>query len=1217
MTSSSYLRYPHLHKDLITFTAQDDVWIAPVAGGRAWRVSAEQSPPRNPRFTPDGTSLVWTVTRGEAPEVVAAPVDGGAATQLTYWGHAGTKVKGFTADGRVVATSAWEQADSRLTWAYAVDLDTGRRERLNYGPVDSVAFGPVVGDERPVVVSSVLSREPAAWKRYRGGTAGKLWIDVDGSGEFSRLVPKLDGNLCDPMWVSGRIAFLSDHEGHGNLYSVLPDGTGLRRHTDFEGFYVRHASSDGARIVFESAGNLFSLDNLDSEAVLLDISLGAVNGARTPHLLQAGKHLNEVVPTADGRASVVEAHGTVHLLTHRGGPARVIAAEPGARARLGRPLGSGHVMYVADNGGEEALYIKALGDSSPRPAAGPAAGAATAGAGTAAPAPQAAAMEDSDAESVDLPKPVSAHAVNAETFKAAAPAAPVGQTGQAGQTGTASESPKDPAATAGEDPAVGAAAGEDAAAGQPASAAAAGQDQLRRIDYPSRTRAAQAAASPDGSRIALGTEFGEVLLVDVAAGTTELIAQTSAGSVGELAFSPDSTWLLWNEPLDTGENRSRLRLAAVAPKDGQERIVDLTDGRFLDFSADFTRDGKYVAFLSRRSFDPVYDTHSFDLSFPASTKPFLLALAADTPSPFGPDVDGRPQTGTPESSARQAAATEPGAPGTWPAGGVGAGGAADVRTTVDTAGLAARIIAVPAGQDRYVALKPVEGGLLWQVDRSGGTTGEGLANTSDKPAAAALDRLDLATRKVTRVVEELDSFRASADGRWIAAVHGEKVTVLSSAAKADDDDADVTEVDLDRIVLRLDPIQVWGQAFDEAWRLQRDFFYTPDMAGTDWDAVHARYRPIVDRLGSHDDLVDLLWELHGELGTSHAYVTPVPDVEEGAGAQGLLGAVFEPTADGWTIASIIGGESSDPGAFSPLEAPGVAARPGEILEAVNGVPVPQAGPGELLAGTAGKIVELTVRSTGGTKGAGEGPTRRRVAVVPLKSEERLRYQQWVADNRAMVRKASNGTFGYLHVPDMMPRGWAQLHRDLDTETAADALVVDVRRNRGGHTSPLVAEAISKRMDAWAISRGHGPEIYPPQSPRGPVVVLTDEFAGSDGDIITAVAKLRGIGPVVGMRTWGGVVGIDGKFSLADGTGVTQPRYAFWFREGQGFHVENYGVDPDIEVPFAPHDHLAGNDPQLEAAIGVLLEMQREIPTVRPPELAGYRNLAPAPLPPRP
>lgn len=1177
MTSSSYLRYPHLNQGLITFVAQDDVWIAPLDGGRAWRVSAETSPARNPRFTPDGSHLLWTVTRGRAPEVVMAPVDGGPTKQLTHWGSAGTKVKGFTADGDVVVTSSFEQPDSRLTWAYSVSTETGQRSSLPYGPVDAVVFGPVVGDEKPMVISSALSREPSAWKRYRGGTSGKLWIDIDGSGEFTRLVPELDGNLCDPMWVAGRIVFLSDHEGHGNLYSVLPDGTNLRRHTDFEGFYVRHASTDGTRIVFESAGNLFLLDGLDAEAVQLEISLGGANAAHSPRLLEVGAHLNDVVPNLDGTASVVEAHGTVHWLTHRDGPARVVAATPGVRARLARPLGQGHVMYVADEGGEEALYIRALADPAPAPVPMstpvPAAGAGQ----------PAEAGEAADTEEVTLPRPVSAHAANAATFQARESA------GQ-GQPAVLDDSAAAPVA-----------AGASTPAPETEGKSAEDASELRRIDYPSRTRAAEAVASPDGARIAIGTELGQVLLVDVQGGTMELVAQTREGAVQELAFSPDSAWLVWTEPQDPDERHSKIRLAAVTAEAGaQDRAIDLTDGRFADHHAVFTPDGKFVAFLSQRSFDPVYDTHSFDLSFPAATKPFLIALAATTPSPFGPYLNGAPHHDEGKVAGKESAHIS--------------------NLAVDVAGLAARIIAVPVPQDRYVDLAAVDGGLLWQVDPGNGATGDGLATPNDKAAAARLDRFDFATGKTATLVDELGSFRVSGDGKWVTTVHDDEVKVLPAGATAANDTADITEVDLTRILLRLDPVQVWGQAFDEAWRLQRDFYYAPDMAGVNWQGVHDRYRPVVDRLGSHDDLVDLLWELHGELGTSHAYVTPKPVEEAGAGAQGYLGAVFEATGNGHVIREIFTGESSDPQAFSPLAAPGVAARVGEVLESVNGIAVPAQGPAALLAGTAGKIVELMLRGepgTGSDAGEGAAPTRRRVAVVPLKSEERLRYQQWVGANRAMVRKASSGAFGYLHVPDMMPHGWAQLHRDLDTETAADALVIDVRRNRGGHTSQLVAEVISKRMDAWCVARGMSPAIYPSQSPRGPVVVLTDEFAGSDGDIITAVAKLRGIGPVVGMRTWGGVVGIDGRFSLADGTAVTQPRYAYWFRDGQGFHVENYGVDPDIEVPFPPHDHLAGNDPQLEAAIGVLVEMQKEIATVRPPALEGYRNVAPAPLPPRP
>ena len=300
MTSSSYFRFPHVHGDLVTFVAEDDVWIAPLSGGRAWRVSSLQLPARNPRFTPDGKRLVWTVIQGTAPEVVSAEVDGGGYRQLTYFGHGTTKVKGFTAAGDVVVTSAFRQAESRHTYAYSLPVEGGWAEELPFGPVESVAFGPEVGDERPVVLASVLSREPAWWKRYRGGTAGKLWIDADGNGEFERLVPELDGNLTDPMWVKGRVAFLSDHEGFGNLYSVLPGGGDLRRHTDHEDFYVgtqpptANAWSSNPRA---SSGCSMICPRRPSGW----ISPWARRRSRgAAALLKVAKHLGEVVPDASG-----------------------------------------------------------------------------------------------------------------------------------------------------------------------------------------------------------------------------------------------------------------------------------------------------------------------------------------------------------------------------------------------------------------------------------------------------------------------------------------------------------------------------------------------------------------------------------------------------------------------------------------------------------------------------------------------------------------------------------------------------------------------------------------------------------------------------------------------------------------------------------------------------------------------------------------------------
>ena len=235
----------------------------------------------------------------------------------------------------------------------------------------------------------------------------------------------------------------------------------------------------------------------------------------------------------------------------------------------------------------------------------------------------------------------------------------------------------------------------------------------------------------------------------------------------------------------------------------------------------------------------------------------------------------------------------------------------------------------------------------------------------------------------------------------------------------------------------------------------------------------------------------------------------------------------------------------------------------------------------------------------------DGPNTvdRRVVVVPLKSDRVLRYHDWVAANRGEVLRASGGRLGYVHVPDMAPPGWAEFNRDLAAAVRHEGLLVDVRENGGGDTSQLVVEKLSRRIIGWDLSRHNRPLSYPRDAPRGPMVALADEYAGSDGDIITQAVKQYRLGTVVGTRTWGGVIGIDMRYSLVDGTAVTQPKYAFWFAEpGPGWSVENYGVDPDVEVPIAPHDWAAGRDPQLETAIRLALAALDASPAATPPSL---------------
>ncbi|WP_405613660.1 S41 family peptidase [Streptomyces sp. NBC_00076] len=1065
--SPAYLRFPHLHGELVAFTAEDDVWLAPLDGGRAWRVSADNMPVAHPRISPDGTTVAWTSTRDGAPEVHIAPADGGPAKRLTHWGSRQTQVRGWTPDGQVLVITTHGQANLRRKWAHAVPLDGGPATRLPYGLVGDVAHS----GSGPVVLCTSVGREAAWWKRYRGGTAGKLWIDREGDGEFVRLHEELDGNLEYPVWAGDRIAFLSDHEGVGALYSSLPDGSDLRRHTPLDGYYARHAAGDGTRVVYASAGELWILDDLDgAEPRRLDIRLGGQRVDRQPFPVNAARWFGSGAPDHTARGSAIGVRGAVHWVTHRSGPTRALAAEPGVRARLPRTFradGEEWVVWVTDAEGDDALEFA--------PATGLAPG--------------------------STPRRLAA-----------------------GQLG----------------------------------------------------RVLGLAMAPDGSRAAVAAHDGRVLLVERETGEVREVDRSEDGDVSGLAFSPDSSWLAWSHP---GPRPLRqLRLANTTDLS----VTEATPLRFQDYSPAFTLDGRHLAFLSNRSFDPVYDEHVFDLAFVVGDRPHLITLAATTPSPFGPQRHGRPfeapdKDETPDSEGTPA-------------------------TRIDLEGLADRIVPFPVEAARYSNLRAAKDGVLWLRHPVRGVLGSSRATPDDPDPHTELERYDLAQQRIEHLAVDVDHFAVSGDGKRVLLWTDGRLKVVPSDRRAsndDDSDTNIT-VDLTRIRQLVDPSAEWRQMYDETGRVMRDHFWRADMSGVDWTGVLDRYRPVLDRVATHDDLVDLLWEIQGELGTSHAYVMPRGGYGGGA-RQGLLGADISRHDDGpqgsaqWRIDHILPTETSDPGARSPLAAPGVAVRAGDAIVAVGGVPVdPVTGPGPLLVGTAGKPVELTISPSGG------GEVRHAV-VVPLADEEPLRYQAWVADRRAYVHEKSGGRLGYLHVPDMQAPGWAQIHRDLRVEVAREGLVVDVRDNRGGHTSQLVIEKLARRIVGWAVPRGMRPYSYPQDAPRGPVVAVANEFSGSDGDIVNAAIKALGIGPVVGTRTWGGVIGIDSRYRLVDGTLITQPKYAFWL-ENYEWGVENHGVDPDVEVVQRPQDYAAGRDVQLDEAVRLALEALEASPAKTPPSL---------------
>jgi tricorn protease len=1110
VTSPGYLRFPHIAGDLVVFAADDDIWLAPAAGGRAWRFTTDEAPAETPKLTPDGKHVAWVSNWDGSAEIYVASLADGASTRLTYWGTSWARVSGWTPSGELLAVSAANQPFGHYVQARALTTalsgSPGAERVLPFGPVSDLSLGGS-GDGTGAGTLGLLTgtwgsfnADPAYWKRYRGGTAGRLWVgpatavvrdapDAAGAagGPFRRVLADLPAQFACPMIVGGRLAFISDHEGTGNVYSCALDGSDLRRHTDHEGWYARQAGTDGRRIVYARGGELWLLEDLRAAGpVRLDITLGAAARGRGPRLVTAEDHVGSLSVDHGGRASTIEVRGTVHWLTHRDGPARAVSVVPGARARFPQVLGTGgQVVWATDADGRDSLEI---GSGDPASPAGPAA----------------------------APRRIAA-----------------------GQVG----------------------------------------------------RITGLAAAPDGTMVAVAAQDGQLRVVDAGSGQVREIAASDNGVVTGLAWSPDSAWLAWSQPVEhpAGMNMKplrRLRLARIA--DGQ--VFDATDGRFADTEPVFTLDGKYLAFLSMRNFDPIYDAHFFDLTFPYGARPYLLPLDATTPSPFAPSLGGRP-------------AGEPQDPPV--AGGDGPGGPV---VTVHATGMADRIVALPVPEARYSWLRAVAGGLAWLREPVTGNLGIGGAEPADDAPRPVLERFDFGKRDVCELAAEVDWFEASGDGsRLVTSDHG-KLTLIPAERKADGDNPDdKVEIDRSRARFLLDPPAMWQQAYAEAGRIVRHDFWVADMADVDWDAVQDEYRPLLDRITTGSEFVDVLYDLFGELGTSHAYAFS-PDGDTPVAGPGLLGADIARNGDGWRVTRVVRGDTSDPRARAPLAAPGAGIAAGDALLAVDGRPIGADGPGPLLVGAAGKPVELTVAPADGSRS-------RSVPVVPLRSDTRLRYLDWVSAKRARVRELSGGRIGYLHVPDMVSQGWADFHRDLRTEMLRDALIVDVRGNTGGHTSQLVVEKLARRVIAWDVPSGMRPSTYPEDAPRGPVVAIANECSGSDGDIVTGAIRLLRLGPVVGARTWGGVIGFDNEHELIDGTQITVPRLAFWFEE-YGWGVENYGVDPDVEVIMSPDDWAAGRDTQLETAVRLAAEALQQRPAMRPPDPRTRPSRRRPPLPPR-
>lgn len=659
----------------------------------------------------------------------------------------------------------------------------------------------------------------------------------------------------------------------------------------------------------------------------------------------------------------------------------------------------------------------------------------------------------------------------------------------------------------------------------------------------------EVAPSPARRAAAVTTCGYELHLVDLDAGTTKLLDKSEYGAISQPVWSPGGEWLAYVFPESLHSTTVRMVNTVTG------RVVPVTSVGANDYSPSFDPDGRYLYYLSNRSLDPVFDKVMFDYGFPKAAKPFLVTLRKDITSPFNPGPRPREET-------KKEKAPPP-------------------DLTIDPDGISGRAEPFPVDAADYSKIRGIRGKALYLSFPVEGA-GKRPLFSRVPPVNGVIESYDLNENSKDTFASGVSDFSLSADGSTAALRVGGELRVVSATEKVDDKKPESKEpgrktgwVDLKRMRVWAEPDKEWGQMLRETWRLMRESYWRKDLRGLDWPRVYSRYSRLLEAVSTRAELSDVLSEMQGEVGTSHSYEIGGDYGEEKPYPVGGLGADLKFAGDGYQVTKIHQGDPSNEGEKSPLLTAGADVRPGDLITSIDGAPLTRTlTPRMVLLSASGVQVRLRVR---------RGSEEREVTVKTLADEKRLLYREWVEQNRRYVHEKTGGRVGYVHIPDMIWTGFAEFHRLYPQESEKEALVVDVRHNSGGHASSLLLEKLSRRRVGYAVDRKGKSWPYPDDSVKGPLVALTNEYAGSDGDIFSHSFKLMGLGPLVGVRTWGGVVGINTTRALVDGTVVTQPQIAFWFKD-TGWGVENYGTDPTIEVDNAPADYASGKDRQLDRAI---------------------------------
>ncbi|MCP4909200.1 MAG: protease [Bacteroidetes bacterium] len=661
--------------------------------------------------------------------------------------------------------------------------------------------------------------------------------------------------------------------------------------------------------------------------------------------------------------------------------------------------------------------------------------------------------------------------------------------------------------------------------------------------------------SPDGKYLIWGDKMGRLNLVDINSNEVKQVDESESWEIRDYCWSPDSRWIAYTMPMSFTNNR--IFIYSIE----SEETKPVTDTWYSASQPSFDDKGKYLFFSSSRDFNPIYSRTEWNHAYRDMDKIYFVTLNKNTPSPFEPQNDEvKVQTDeTADSDSKDKKKDNSSKSET------------EFRVDIDFDGIIGRIISLPIKAANYWNITAIGDDVYFNQWKSGGK-------------GANLMMYNLKKQKETNL-GSIGSYAISADHKkMLVNVKGKYAVISLPKSKVKPTDY----VDLSNMKVMVNLKEEWTQIYNESWRQMRDFFYAPNMHGLDWPEIQQKYDVLLPYVNNRNDLNYVIGEMIGELSVGHAYVSGGDKPKPNRIQLGLLGAKISKDDSGYfVIDEILMGENWTRKSRSPLTEVGVDVTEGDYIIAIDGKSTKNVNDiYSMLIDKADKSVILSINSEPEVAGAHDE------IITPTSNESGLYYYTWVMENTEKVNLATDGQVGYIHIPDMGPEGLNEFVKHFYPQLNKRALIIDDRGNGGGNVSPMLIERLNRELALYGMSRNNGVNTKPREMMLGPKVLILDNYSASDGDLFPYQFKKLGMGTLVGVRSWGGVVGIRGSMPFIDGGDLRRPEFAP-FDENGNWVIEGYGVDPDIVIDNDPAQEYEGNDEQLNKAIEVILEQLKD------------------------